>query len=503
MKICANTGKSQNNICANLCNIKPLLNCVNRGLTLIEVLFVILVVAVLMLPLASQFRGVRIAWETGNKRSDLFQNARIGLDKIIRELKASKQIISVTASGDPAGRIEFIDKDDNTAVFERFLFGGKSWLGYTTNGVSPSAEGDILAGPINTLVFTSFEEDAETTTTRLRAIKSVKIEMEVASDEGGISPETFTGQILIERDIISLAINEIFYNPPAGYNDNNYEYVELHNFSGFDIDVAGWQFSDNQRTDTLEGDDIWGDGSTVIPAGGYAIITDRDTLLYNELYTEIISNGGFENPDLSMWQMSGGWERKGGGHSGAWKIQRDDAGWMYQEVSIPSAGTSAFFSSWAKNKKKKRLIITVRDTGGSVLETIYDGPAGKKWTQYSTDLSAYIGTTIRIYFETFDKKYEMDDISISLSSMGSDTIRLRVDDNDIGRGLSNTGETLTLQIPGGQVVDSVTYSDSWGGDGNGFSVERIDAAADSNNPGNWAESIQTWGTPGVKNDATP
>lgn len=475
-----------------------------NGFTLIEVLFVILVVAVLMLPLANQFRGVRVAWETGNKRSDLFQNARIGFDKMIRELKAAKQIISVTSPGNSTGKIEFIDKDDNTAIFERFLNGGKYWLGYTTDGASPSAAGDILAGPINALKFTCYKEDGITGTTRPRAIRSVKIEMETASDEGGINPETFVGQVIIEKELITLAINEIFYNPAAGYTDDNYEYVELYNFGGVDINVEGWLFSDGQETDTLEGDDVWGDGSTVIPAGGYAIITDNDTLIYNELSTERIVNGGFEDPDLSMWQRSNGWSIRGGGYSGQ-RITRRNAGWMYQEVSIPSTGTSALFSCW-ESGNGTRLIITVRDTGGSVLETLYDGPmGGGGWTQHTADLSAYIGSTIWIYFETFSGSYSLDNISINLSSMDANTIRLRVDDDDIGNGLDNTGETITLQIPDtdGQTVDTVTYSDTWGGDGNGFSIERIDSEDDSNSAGNWSESIQPWGTPGYKNDATP
>ena len=487
-------------VCVSLCNMKSALICV-RGMTLIEVLFVILVVAILMFPLANQFRHVRVAWDTGDKRSDLFQNTRIGFDKMIRELKAAKRIISVTAAGNSTGKIVFTDKNDNTAIFERFLNGGKYWLGYTTSGSSPSAPGDILAGPINSLKFTCYKGDGITETTKPRAIKSIKIEMETASEEGGINPETFVGQIIIEKDMVTLAINEIFYNPPAGYNDDFYEYIELYNSGGADIDVGGWLLSDNQATDTITGDDVRGNGSTVIPAGGYAIITDRDT----RIYTEIVSNGGFESADLSMWQRSGGWQRLAGGHSGSWRIQRNNAGWIYQTVNIPSTARSAFFSCW-ESGTGTRLVITVRNTFGVVLATLYDGPISPGWTQHTADLSAYIGTTIRIYFETFvGGQYRLDDISINYSLIDRNAVRLRVDDTAIGGGLSNAGETLTLQIPGanGQVVDSVTYSDSWGGDGNGFSLERIDAEDESDSAGNWSESIRAGGTPGFKNDATP
>jgi hypothetical protein len=471
-----------------------------KGLTLIEVIFVILIVAILMIPLASQFKGVRVVWETGNKRADLFQNTRIGFDKIIRELRAAKQIVSVTASGDDMGRIEFIDKDDNTAIFERFLSGGKYWLGYTTGGASPSTEGDILAGPINTLKFTCYKDDGITVTTKRRAIMSIGIEMEVASDEGGINPETFASRVIIEKGLITIAINEIHYNPPAGYSDMRYEYVELYNHGSVVIDVNGWSFSDSGATDTLQGDSFWGDGSTVIPAGGYVIITDTDTQIYTEM---TILNGGFERGDLSMWQMSGSWQRRNGGHSGNRRIQISGAGQMYQQISIPVTATRADFYFWER-QSGTRLIVTVRDTLNNVLMTIYDGPmSGGTWTQHTADLSVYIGAgPIRIYFQTFaGGQYWLDDITIKIN----DAVRLQVSDTAIGNGLSNNNETLTLQLPGanGQVVDSVFYDDSWGADGNGNTLERIDSEDDSNDPLNWAESAQFFGTPGYKNNATP
>ncbi|HDZ61943.1 MAG TPA: prepilin-type N-terminal cleavage/methylation domain-containing protein, partial [Nitrospirae bacterium] len=460
----------------------------NRGLTLIEVLFVIMIMAVLMIPLASQFRGVRVAWDTGNKRSDLFQNARIGFDKMLRELKAAKQIISVTTAGDIVGRIEFIDKDDNTAIFERFLNGGKYWLGYTTDGSSPNAVGDILAGPINTMKFTSYEEDSITATTKRRAIKSVAIEMEVASDEGGINPETFAGRVIMEKELITLSINEINYNP--SYADRRYEYVELYNFGAAPIDVNGWLFIED-TTDTLQGDNLWGDGSTVIPAGGYAIITDTDTQAYTEM---TILNGGFERGGgaaLSVWNRSVGWVRQNGGHTGRRRIRKRGAGTMWQQISIPAVANRAFFSFWER-QNGQQLIVTVRDTLFNVLMTVYDGPmSGGTWTQHTADLSAYIGSTIRIYFQTFgpvanSNQYRLDDITLALHDTW-----LSVGDTEIGNRLGNNTETLTLQIPGanGQVVDSVLYDDSWGGDGNGNTIERVDSEDDSNDPLNWAESI--------------
>jgi hypothetical protein len=61
--------------------------------------------------------------------------------------------------------------------------------------------------------------------------------------------------------------------------------------------------------------------------------------------------------------------------------------------------------------------------------------------------------------------------------------------------LSNTGEELVLR-PGkdAEIADSVLYDSTWGGDGNNFSIEKIDING-PNTEENWKESIEK-GTPG-------
>lgn len=74
--------------------------------------------------------------------------------------------------------------------------------------------------------------------------------------------------------------------------------------------------------------------------------------------------------------------------------------------------------------------------------------------------------------------------------------------------LSNTGETIELGNPAGQLIDIVTYSDepAWGNrapDGYGPSLELTGYNADNSYSGNWKASHVNGGTPGQANSLAP
>lgn len=83
-------------------------------------------------------------------------------------------------------------------------------------------------------------------------------------------------------------------------------------------------------------------------------------------------------------------------------------------------------------------------------------------------------------------------------------VRLQVDDSRIGNGLSNRGETITIRDPSGDAVESVTYDDAWGGDGDGDTIERKDAQSAPSEPSNWeASSFTDTYTAGSANSVSP
>lgn len=77
----------------------------------------------------------------------------------------------------------------------------------------------------------------------------------------------------------SLLINEVMFRPTA--NENTNEWIELYNPTSDPMDVEGWMIGDEKETDLLQADIVHGDGTTLIPPGGYAIVTDKGTTLYD------------------------------------------------------------------------------------------------------------------------------------------------------------------------------------------------------------------------------
>jgi cardiolipin synthase len=76
----------------------------------------------------------------------------------------------------------------------------------------------------------------------------------------------------------SLLINEVMCHPAD--NESSNEWIELFNPSEESIDVSGWTIADEKETDAIHADSQNGDGTTSIPPGRYALITDTGTTVY-------------------------------------------------------------------------------------------------------------------------------------------------------------------------------------------------------------------------------
>jgi len=88
--------------------------------------------------------------------------------------------------------------------------------------------------------------------------------------------------IILAKPISALIINEIMANTE---DDTYNEWVELYNDGNSEIDVSGYMIRDDNSNDTIEGG-LYNGGGTVIPAYGYAIITDDATRVYNNFDTD-------------------------------------------------------------------------------------------------------------------------------------------------------------------------------------------------------------------------
>ena len=84
------------------------------------------------------------------------------------------------------------------------------------------------------------------------------------------------------------------------------------------------------------------------------------------------------------------------------------------------------------------------------------------------------------------------------SIIPENTILIKVDDSSIGNGLS-VSDSLYLQDSTGQIMETVGWED-WAQDG--FALERLRYHL-GNNPSNWAQSLDSLGTPGSVNSVLP
>ena len=68
--------------------------------------------------------------------------------------------------------------------------------------------------------------------------------------------------------------------------------------------------------------------------------------------------------------------------------------------------------------------------------------------------------------------------------------------------LNNSGEPLALKMwKDGEISDSLYYKSAWGGDGTGFSLEKINLSG-PNTQENWNQSLEEKGTPGKQNSVS-
>lgn len=437
-----------------------------RGFTLVELILVVGTIAIVAGALVGLVGNSYEDWELGSNRSTLLQDGQAVIEQMVRILRQAQAFSAVSSPNDTAGYITFTDVDGQSKEFR---------LDNSTNELKYGEPGDIsaLTGSVSQLEFTCFDVDANSLAAPVQvgSIQSVGIETTLTD---GTNSFTLSGRAFLHKDFQSVVINELMYNPSGGGSDAPKEWVELYNSGDSIIDTNGWSING----DTLISHSQFGDGSTAIPAGGYAVITAATT----NVYTELVTNGGFEAVNISSWirNPSSSWSRTtGDAHGGTRKLESTATGAtsVYQQITVPSSGfNSCLFLFWEKTTataSQTQITVTIRSDPNQIG---YSGQMHSDWTCHTMDVTAYAGQTVDVYFstnKTGSGSLFLDDISVATSYVGINAIRLSSGDGQIGNGLSDNGDTVAI-TDGSATVDSVTYDDAWGGDGDGTSLARID-----------------------------
>lgn len=149
-----------------------------RGFTIIEVLFVVGLVAVLLAVIYPYLGAFHTSWQSVDRRSEVIQNARIGMDKMVRELRQAGSFSSVTKTS-----VTFEDVDENA-------------ISYSLTAGSLERNSAILASPVNSLIFTYYDESGKKTLQE-ENVKSVEISMTVSDSEGEVNPISLVSMAFI------------------------------------------------------------------------------------------------------------------------------------------------------------------------------------------------------------------------------------------------------------------------------------------------------------------
>ena len=178
-------------------------NTDTHGFTVIEILFVVALVAVLLAAIYPYLRSFHTSWQDADRRSDIIQNARIGMDKMVRELRWAGSFSAIQKT-----LVTFTDVDDNPAIT------------YRLNSGNLERNTVVLAGPIPTdgLTFTYYDATGVETSTASE-VKSVEISMTVSDPESKIS------------DTITLASAAFIRSTPAGLTGEGYTFSKNADFS--------------------------------------------------------------------------------------------------------------------------------------------------------------------------------------------------------------------------------------------------------------------------------
>lgn len=320
----------------------------------------------------------------------------------------------------------------------------------------------------------------------------------------------------------SILITEVMSNP---IDEDTGEFIELYNSGESAVDLAGWSFTDGDAADVIipfeEG------GPTALRPKGFALILDReyageydippgvlllttknttlgDGLATNDPITLFDGNGNvvdtFSHPfnpgnGISVERVS--LER--GDEEDNWKPSRDPSG------STPGRENSWWTLPSRRTAKVSREVV--------INEIMYapDRKAGHpEWIELynrstePVDLSGYrigdaSGKEAEIPEGTIIRPLSYlvlttDSAKFKAWFPGVEAVQVRFPS------LNNSGDTVKLISPDGQVIEEVAYK---GGGERDRSIERVDPLGEAGDPKNWRESVAKEGsTPGRLNSVS-
>lgn len=270
-----------------------------RGLTLVEVLVMIVLVSLVLIAIPASLRSGTQVWEKGNRHNEVLQNALIGMEEITRELRQAKSIRSVSNSTNPHGYIDFEYADGAGNMYQRYEYNGtENYLQYAwSNNVDTDLTSILnpLAGPISGLTFTCYRDQLQVATIpdEIDQIREIHIKMITCDSEGKVNPIPLSARVYL-RSWIQHRVSDEF----AIFGDNGVGLGDQPLYVGYNIEPSNV----GANADINVGQHTTVNGELHHGAGGRLIKQETDVNLGPDYgYDEFILMPCVTNFDDSQW----------------------------------------------------------------------------------------------------------------------------------------------------------------------------------------------------------
>ncbi|MDQ1318643.1 MAG: hypothetical protein QG588_2305, partial [Candidatus Poribacteria bacterium] len=151
-----------------------------KGLTFIELLLVVSIIAIVGTAGVLSFRSGRNTWGNADNQTQVIQNAVVGMEKVVREIKNSPGIVYFdSAINGTKMRLKVLRNDGSGTYVEQYAMFKRdgNYLQYGERATDSATEADWtlnnLAYPVTNLSFSFLKADGTTATT-VEDVKSVQ-----------------------------------------------------------------------------------------------------------------------------------------------------------------------------------------------------------------------------------------------------------------------------------------------------------------------------------------
>ena len=167
-----------------------------RGITLVELILVVVVMAIIMAALAPYIGAIQRTWQWGDRRTEMMQHGRVSLDRMVKTLRNCITIVAIDGDTGQGKFIEFITPNgDYVRYFDKYdtiLKQTDLFMRTISGGVSTTS---LLAEAVQSITFSyyKYEIDSDTSqavrvpATSAGEVEAVDIAMQMSDPEGEIT----------------------------------------------------------------------------------------------------------------------------------------------------------------------------------------------------------------------------------------------------------------------------------------------------------------------------